>query len=96
TRLGTLALTCAAVDDVTAWCLLAVAIAVARTGDFADAVPTIIASIVYIGLMLTAGRWFLQRLTRHYLRAGRLSQLLLAGIYMAVVASALITELIGI
>ncbi|MBD2506265.1 cation:proton antiporter [Nostoc muscorum FACHB-395] len=96
TRLGTLALTCAAVDDVTAWCLLAVAIAVARTGDFAGAIPTIIASIVYIGLMLTAGRWFLQRLARHYLRAGRLSQLLLAGIYMAVVASALITELIGI
>ncbi|WP_373529184.1 cation:proton antiporter [Nostoc sp.] len=96
TRLGTLALTCAAVDDVTAWCLLAVAIAVARTGDFAGAIPTIIASIVYIGLMLTAGRWFLQRLATHYLRAGRLSQLLLAGIYMGVVASALITELIGI
>ncbi|MEH2346430.1 MAG: cation:proton antiporter [Nostoc sp.] len=96
TRLGTLALTCAAVDDVTAWCLLAVAIAVARTGDFAGAIPTILASIIYIGLMLTAGRWFLQRLAKHYLRAGRLSQLLLAGIYMGVVASALITELIGI
>ena len=96
TRLGTLALTCAAVDDVTAWCLLAVAIAVARTGNFAGAVPTIIASIVYIGLMLTAGRWFLKGLVKHYLRAGRLSQLLLAGIYMGVVASALITELIGI
>ncbi|MEH2116684.1 cation:proton antiporter [Nostoc sp.] len=96
TRLGTLALTCAAVDDVTAWCLLAVAIAVARTGDFVGAIPTIIASIVYIGLMLTVGRWFLKGLAKHYLRAGRLSQLLLAGIYMGVVASALITELIGI
>ncbi|MEH1890579.1 MAG: cation:proton antiporter [Nostoc sp.] len=96
TRLGTLALTCAAVDDVTAWCLLAVAIAVARTGDFAGAIPTIITSIVYIGLMLTVGRWFLKGLAKHYLRAGRLSQLLLAGIYMGVVASALITELIGI
>ncbi|MDF5709584.1 MAG: cation:proton antiporter [Nostoc sp. S4] len=96
TRLGTLALTCAAVDDVTAWCLLAVAIAVARTGDFAGAVPTIIASIIYISFMLTLGRWLLQGLAKHYQRAGRLSQLLLAGIYMAVVASALITELIGI
>ncbi|WP_445635529.1 Sodium:proton antiporter [Nostoc sp. DSM 114161] len=96
TRLGTLALTCAAVDDVTAWCLLAVAIAVARTGDFAGAIPTIIESIVYIGFMLTVGRWFLQGLAKHYRRAGRLSQLLLAGIYMGVVASALITELIGI
>ncbi|WP_375500097.1 cation:proton antiporter [uncultured Nostoc sp.] len=96
TRLGTLALTCAAVDDVTAWCVLAVAIAVARTGNFAGAIPTIIASIVYIGLMLTVGRWLLKGLAKHYLRARRLSQVLLAGIYMAVVASALITELIGI
>ncbi|MEH2070980.1 MAG: cation:proton antiporter [Nostoc sp.] len=96
TRLGTLALTCAAVDDVTAWCLLAVAIAVVRTGNFTGAVPTIIISLVYIGVMLTLGRWLLKGLAKHYQRAGRLSQLLLAGIYMAVVASALITELIGI
>lgn len=96
TRLGTLALTCAAVDDVTAWCLLAVAIAVARTGNFVGAVPTIIESILYIGFMLTVGRWFLQRLATHYSRTNRLSQLVLAGIYMGVVASALITELIGI
>ncbi|MDZ8185102.1 MAG: cation:proton antiporter [Nostoc sp. ChiSLP02] len=96
TRLGTLALTCAAVDDVTAWCVLAVAIAVARTGDFAGAVPTVIESIAYIGFMLTVGRWILQGLAKHYQRAGRLSQLVLAGIYMGVVASALITELIGI
>jgi nucleotide-binding universal stress UspA family protein len=91
-----LALTCAAVDDVTAWCVLAVAIAVARTGNIFGAIPTIIESIVYIGFMLTVGRWFLQRLATHYSRAGRLSQLLLALIYIAVVGSALITELIGI
>ncbi|MBD2496962.1 cation:proton antiporter [Nostoc sp. FACHB-280] len=96
TRLGTLALTCAAVDDVTAWCILAVAIAVARTGNFFGAIPTIIESIVYIGFMLTVGRWFLKRLATYYRRTGRLSQLLLAVIYMAVVGSALITELIGI
>ncbi|WP_066377365.1 MULTISPECIES: cation:proton antiporter [unclassified Anabaena] len=96
TRLGTLALTCAAVDDVTAWCLLAVAIAVARTGNIIGALPTIVESLVYIGFMLTVGRWFLQRLATHYRRTRRLSQLLLAGIYIAVVASALITELIGI
>ncbi|MBD2436694.1 cation:proton antiporter [Nostoc sp. FACHB-110] len=96
TRLGTLALTCAAVDDVTAWCVLAVAIAVARTGNFASAIPTIFESIIYITFMLTVGRWFLQRLATYYRRTGRLSQLLLAVIYVAVVASALITELIGI
>ncbi len=96
TRLGTLALTCAAVDDVTAWCVLAVAIAVARTGSIATAFPTIIESLVYIGVMVTLGRTFLQRLATYYRRTGRLNQLVLALIYIAVVASALITEFIGI
>jgi Kef-type K+ transport system membrane component KefB/nucleotide-binding universal stress UspA family protein len=96
TKLGTLALTCAAVDDVTAWCLLAVAIAVTRTNSMIGALPTIFESVIYIIFMLTVVRWFLQRLSKHYNRTGRLTQLVLAGIYMGVVASALITELIGI
>jgi Kef-type K+ transport system membrane component KefB/nucleotide-binding universal stress UspA family protein len=96
TRLGTLALTCAAVDDVTAWCLLAVAIAVAHTGSIVKAIPTIIYSLIYIGLMVTVGRTFLQRLAKYYRRTRRLSQFVLALIYVGVVASALITELIGI
>jgi Kef-type K+ transport system membrane component KefB len=96
TRLGTLALTCAAVDDVTAWCLLALAIAVTRTNSMADAVPIIFYSVLYIVLMLTVGRWLLQVLSTYYDRTGKLSQLMLAGIYMAVVSSALITEAIGI
>jgi len=96
TRLGTLALTCAAVDDVTAWCLLAVAIAVAHTGSIVKAIPTIVYSLIYIGLMVTVGRTFLQRLAKYYRRTRRLSQFVLALIYVGVVASALITELIGI
>jgi Kef-type K+ transport system membrane component KefB len=96
TRLGTLALTCAAVDDVTAWCLLALAIAVTRTNSMAGAIPTIIYSVLYIGGMLTIGRWLLKFLSTYYDRTGKLSQLMLAAIYMAVVSSALITEAIGI
>ena len=46
--------------------------------------------------MVTVGRWFLQKLSRYYNLRGRLTQLTLAWIYMGVVASALITELIGI
>ncbi|MGL5803898.1 MAG: cation:proton antiporter, partial [Xenococcaceae cyanobacterium] len=96
TKLGTLALTCAAVDDVTAWCLLALAIAVVRTGNFIGAIPTIVESLIYIAFMFTIVRWFLEKLATHYKRTGRLTQLALAGIYMGVVVSALITELIGI
>ncbi len=95
-RLGTLALTCAAVDDVTAWCVLALAIAVTRTNSMAGAIPTILFSIVYIGVMVTVGRQFLKNLSKYYDRKGKLPQFLVAIIYMGVVASALITEVIGI
>lgn len=62
----------------------------------AGAVPIIIYSVLYIGAMLTGGRWVLNLLSTYYDRTGKLSQLLLAVIYMAVVSSALITEAIGI
>jgi Kef-type K+ transport system membrane component KefB/nucleotide-binding universal stress UspA family protein len=96
TPLGSLALTCAAVDDVAAWCLLAVSIAVARTNSMMGALPNILLSLLYIVFMLTAGRWLLGALSSHYDRTNKLSQLLLAGIYMSVVSSALIAEAIGI
>ena len=95
-RLGTLALTCAAVDDVTAWCLLALAIAVTRYNNMVAAIPTILESIAYIAFMLTVGRLLLKQFATLYDRTGKLNQTVLAIIYMAVVASALITELIGI
>ncbi|GAX41995.1 sodium/hydrogen exchanger [Tolypothrix sp. NIES-4075] len=96
THLGTLALTSAAVNDLIAWCLLALGIAVAREGSIGRAWHTIIASLLYIGFMMTVGRSFLQRLAIYYRRTERLNQLVLALIYMGVVTSALITELIGI
>jgi Kef-type K+ transport system membrane component KefB/nucleotide-binding universal stress UspA family protein len=95
-KLGTLALTCAAVDDVTAWCLLAVAIAVTRTNSVVGAIPTIVESLIYIAFMLVAVRWLLEKLEIHYQRKGKLTPLVLSWIYMGVVVSALITELIGI
>ncbi len=95
-RLGALALTCAAVDDVTAWCLLALAIAVTRTNNMVNAIPTILESIAYIAFMLTGGRLLLKQFAALYDRTGKLNQTVLAIIYMAVVVSALITELIGI
>ncbi len=94
--LGTLALTCAAVDDVTAWCLLALAIAVTRTNNMIHALPTVLYSALFIGFMLTVVRWVLQKLPKIYERQGHLTPMLLAGIYMGVIVAALTTELIGI
>jgi Kef-type K+ transport system membrane component KefB/nucleotide-binding universal stress UspA family protein len=96
TSIGALALTCAAADDVAAWCLLALSIAVARTNSITAALPSIAFSLIYIVFMLTAGRWLLQGMSAYYSRSNRVSQLLLAIVYMLVVTSALIAEAIGI
>jgi Kef-type K+ transport system membrane component KefB len=57
TRLGSLAIACAAVDDVTAWCLLAGVVAVARAGDAVSAVATtVLGAGAFTVLALTAGR----------------------------------------
>jgi len=96
TPLGTLALTCASIDDISAWLLLATAIAVTRTNSMADALPTLLYLAVFILLMVTAGRWALQRLGRQYNRTGELTQWMLTLIYVAVLLSAIVTEGIGI
>ncbi len=96
TRLGTLALTCAAVDDVTAWCLLLVAIAVTRTNSMIGALPNILAAGLYIAFMLTIGRQWLRKFIPVYNDAGKLTQSMLAVIYGLVIISALMTELMGI
>ncbi len=96
TRLGTLALTCAAVDDVTAWCVLAVAIAVAKTNTMSGALPTIFSALLYIAFMVTVGRWFLQRVATYHERTRQFNQFALAMIYAGVIISALITETIGV
>lgn len=95
-RVGTLALTSAAVDDVMAWCLLAMAIAVTRTNNFLEALPTFGWSLLYIIFVLTVGRWLLKYIGIYYKQSGQLSQFMLAIVYVAVIISALITEMIGI
>ncbi|MGI0491177.1 cation:proton antiporter [Alkalinema pantanalense CENA528] len=95
-RIGALALTCAAVDDMTAWCLLLVAIAVTRTNSMVGAIPNILEAALYIGLMIGVGRPLLRQFTVLYNRTGKLTQSMLAVIYICVVVSALITESIGI
>ncbi|MER7399033.1 cation:proton antiporter [Streptomyces sp. NPDC000151] len=61
TRLGALAMTSAAIDDVTAWCLLAVVVAVTRSGSPLDAVTTAALAAVFFAFMLYVVRPVLAR-----------------------------------
>jgi len=96
TRIGAIAITCAAVDDVTAWCLLAVVVAVAKAESVGAVGWTILLACVYIAGMMFLVRPFLKRLQDVHDRQGRLGQDMVALILILVLVSALITEWIGI
>ena len=51
TKVGAVTLTCAAVDDVTAWCLLAFVVATVRAAGLHQAFVTVGLALVYIGTM---------------------------------------------
>lgn len=93
--MGTTALTCAAVDDVTAWCLLAIVVSVAtHTGG--GALLTIGLSLAYVGIMIAVVRPLIVRFARWQQTQGELPRGLLAFVCVLLLISAFITEAIGI
>lgn len=96
TRLGGIAITCAAVDDVTAWCLLALVIAIARADGLFAGVLTIGLAIAFIGIMLFLVKPLFARLIKADPNNDRHNRGLVALILALVLASALLAELIGI
>jgi Kef-type K+ transport system membrane component KefB len=55
-------MTCAAVDDVTAWCVLAVVVAVVKATGFTDALTTVALALGFVALMLGGLKPLLARL----------------------------------
>lgn len=96
TRLGALAITCAATDDVTAWCILACIIAIVKAGSLAGAVFTIFFSAVYVLAMLLLVRPFLRRVGSIYSTRETISKNVVALVFLIMLTSAFITEVIGI
>lgn len=93
-RLGVIALACAATDDVTAWCLLALVVGVAQA-KVSGAFITIVLTIAYLGFMFLVARpgmrWFL-----HWLKPGCFTRGGAALVFIALLLSSLATELIGV
>ena len=93
TPLGIVALSCAASDDVTAWCLLAFVVGVAQaniTGAFWV--------FIWTALYLTVMFFVVRPLGIRYLRRtnGEPSPTRIASLFAVVLTSAFVTELIGI
>jgi Kef-type K+ transport system membrane component KefB len=96
TSLGTLAITCAAADDVTAWCILAVVIAIVQAGTVTNALFTVLLSVAYVLAMLALVRPLLQRLGMRYAGGENLNRAFVVIVFAVVFSSALATEVIGI
>src|SRR4030095_4483688 len=61
TRLGTIDITCAAADNMPAWCIVAAVIAIANAGEITSALFTIFMAAMYLLFMLKIVKPFLQR-----------------------------------
>jgi Kef-type K+ transport system membrane component KefB len=96
TQVGAVAITCAAVNDVSAWCVLAIVISIARASGIGVGLFTAVKAVAYILVMFFAVRPFLKRLELVYERKNRLTQNLLATIFLLTLASSIVTEWIGI
>jgi Kef-type K+ transport system membrane component KefB len=97
TSLGSTATACAAVDDVTAWCVLAFVVAVVKAASLGGAVFNLGCVLLFIGLMIFVIKprlpgWMGQAA----LNRPDPSKTVLAIIFAMVLVSALTTELIGI
>jgi Kef-type K+ transport system membrane component KefB/nucleotide-binding universal stress UspA family protein len=96
TEVGAVSIACAAVNDLAAWVILAFVVAVAHSAGPAGAARTGLLSAAYVAGMYLLVRPFLRRLQLVYERQGRLGQGVVAAIFLMVLASAAITEAIGI
>lgn len=96
TKLGTVVITCAAADDITAWCLLAAVIAVVKAGSFLSSLYVMLMAVIYVLLMLKVVRPFLKRVGELHSSRENLGKPIVAIFFLVLLISSYATEVIGI
>ncbi|OGO33805.1 MAG: hypothetical protein A2W35_12700 [Chloroflexi bacterium RBG_16_57_11] len=97
THLGTVAIACAAVDDITGWMILAVLMLLARASESILPLWGMIVGVgVYLGIMLFPLRRLMCWIEDYYQQRGQITQGILALILLFALASAWSTEFLGI
>jgi Kef-type K+ transport system membrane component KefB len=96
TPLGILAITTAAIDDMTAWCLLAVIIAVVKSGGFVNSLSTIVLTIAYVFVMIKMVQPFMKKFGSVYVSRENLNKTVVAFVFVVLFFSSYVTEVIGI
>jgi len=96
TKLGALVITCAAADDITAWCILAAVIAIVKAGSVVSSIYIIAMAVAYVVLMLKVIQPFLKRIGDVNAKQDTLSKPVVAIFFAILLLSSYITEVIGI
>ncbi len=94
--LGSMALMCAAIDDVTAWCILPVVVAITKAESMQGVIVTVVLTIIFVSLMVLAVK---PALENHYSKQQQKKKKGIEFIAISIfvlLASALISEIIGI
>jgi K+:H+ antiporter len=96
-RLGTIAISCAAVDDVTGWCVLAYIVVLIRSSKATIPLWLTLAGLLLFVLVMVYGvKRLLLRFASIYQKRGNLSDGQLALIVLFLLASAFLTEQLGV
>ncbi len=96
TSTGAIALACAAVDDIIAWTLLALVVAIVQGNGAGDVLRIIALTAAFAAFMFLVIKPLLVKMLSWYRRAGRLTPDILAVVLIGVLASSYLTEIIGI
>ena len=94
TDIGVIALTCAAIDDVTAWCLLAFVVGVTQA-QVGGALLVTVLTLTYVGFMFVIVQPLIQQRLARFGEAP-FPQRLVPLVFVALFLSALTTEYIGV
>lgn len=96
TRLGTIVITCAAADDITAWCILAAVIAIVKAGTFESSIYVMLLALAYVFAMLFLVKPFLKKVGDLYSNRENISKPVVAIFLLTLIISSYLTEIIGI
>jgi Kef-type K+ transport system membrane component KefB len=95
TPLGVMALTCAALGDAIAWCLLAVVVGIASRRPGAG-LATLGLTAAYVAVLLGVARPLLRRLARREERRATLAPATIASVLFALLLSSVTAEWVGL
>ncbi len=96
TAIGNFAISAAAIGDVIAWCILAIVIAIMRSGGIVNSLLTIGLAAAFIVFMLLVVKPFMYRFGKVYASREVMGKPVVAFVFLLMLISTLMAEAIGI